>query len=102
MKKVFLIVSLVFFTSGCGRNGSGDANFCDELPTSIAGLLVGDSVVSTPELATEFDESSAVALEQGTATYWFRRYNSTYDYYCWNRVVKVDRVQRTVISVQDQ
>ena len=102
MKKVLFVAGLVIFMSGCGRNGSGDANFCDELPASIAGLLVGDSVVSTPELATEFDEKSAVTLELGVATYWFRRYNSTYDYYCWNRVVKVDRVKQSVISVQDQ
>lgn len=102
MKKVLFVISLVIFTSGCGTPGSGDANFCDELPTSIAGLLVGDSVTSTPELATEFHENNAVSLEPGVATYWFRRYNSTYDYYCWNRVIKVDRGQQTVISVQDQ
>lgn len=102
MKKVLVAICFASLLSACGTPGSGEANFCEDLPASVSGLLTGDSVNSTPELAAQFNEDSAVTLEPGVATYWFRQYNSTYDYYCWNRVVKVDRATHTVISVEDR
>jgi len=99
--KLVLILVLAGLMSACAPSGSGEASFCEATPTAIVSLQVGDRVDQTVALSELFKEQDAVTLEPNVATYWFHRYNSAYDVWCWNKVVKVDRTTKQVLSITE-